>query len=124
MSDDDIHLREKLVQPGLSQEEDRIHSQAMDYLKKSAGKGTSWQKVCDGLKIADAELKKIILDDFVKITIAERHFQGSVGLKQISKDLAIPMDVLVKAKEEMFAEVQAVSLQAYHLTRKPGETKH
>lgn len=124
MSDDDIHLREKLVKPGLSAEEDRLHDEAIAYLKKTTNSGQPWKKVCDGLRIRDEELKRLILDDFIKITIAERHFQAQEGLKQIAKTLGLPMDVLVKAKEEMFAEVQAVSLQAYHLSKQTGDKMH
>ncbi|MBF0284033.1 MAG: hypothetical protein HQL51_06195 [Magnetococcales bacterium] len=115
-SDDDYHLRHQVNASGFSAEDDRIYEQAMAFLRQgvAAGKRT-WEQLAEDLKVADGELKGIILDDFIKITLAERHFQRNEPIKQIAKTTRIPMDWLMQARQSMMREVEEASIRAYHL---------
>ena len=116
---DDYQLRFHVADPGYSAEDNRIYDQAMAAIGQAMAAKTAWNKVADGLTmVADAGFRQIILDDYVKITLATRHFQNSEGLKDIAKTTGIPMDLLVQSKQEMIREVEEASVAAYHLTQK------
>ncbi|MEO5366208.1 MAG: hypothetical protein H7831_07595 [Magnetococcus sp. WYHC-3] len=115
--DEDFHLREEVVKTGFSDEDDRIHALGLAKIDEWLKGGKAWGWIERSLKIADAELKAIVLDDYVKMTVARRHFQGGESLKQVSREAKIPHERLIKAKEEMLEEVKDASVKAYHLTR-------
>ncbi|MBF0107803.1 MAG: hypothetical protein HQL76_01320 [Magnetococcales bacterium] len=118
---DDYQLRFHVADPRFSAEEDRIHDQAMAALAVALEQKTPWNRMADCLTmVASEEFRQVILDDFVKITLAARHFQNSEGLKQIAKSTGIPMDLLIRSKQEMIREVEEASVAAYHLTQKGG----
>ncbi|MBF0632777.1 MAG: hypothetical protein HQL89_17595 [Magnetococcales bacterium] len=122
---DDYQLRFRVADPGYSEEDNRIYDQAMAAIEKAIAAKTAWNKVVDGLTmVADEGFRNVILDDYVKITLATRHFQNSEGLKNIAKATGIPMDLLVRSKQEMIREVEEASVAAYHLTQGgEGDTK-
>lgn len=117
MSDEDYHLRFQVVDPGMTRDDDRIHEEATAFIRARVAEGWTWEKVGKGLKVADAELKAIILDDFLKVTIAERHFQGGEGIKEVAKALNAPVKVLMDARQAMIAEVEDAAIKAYQLTK-------
>lgn len=122
-ADDDYQLRFQVANPGYSKENDQIYDQAMTAIAKAVESGVTWKKIPEHLSmVADAQFRKIILDDYVKIVLATRHFQNTEGLKQISKDTGMPMDLLVGSKQEMLREVEESAVAAYHLTQQGGDS--
>lgn len=121
-SDDDTHLRFQVADPGFSQEEEAIYQQSMAQLQEGMAQGMAWDKVVERLVVTDEVFKRLIVDDYLKITLANRHFQGGEGLKAIAKATRLPMDSLVRAKEEMIQEVSEASERAYHLTQAKGKS--
>ena len=63
--------------------------------------------------IFNAGCKAVIVDDYLKITIAERHFQDEQPLEEVAAFLKIPVDRVEAAKESMLREVQKASLEVY-----------
>ncbi|MBF0179119.1 MAG: hypothetical protein HQM03_03720 [Magnetococcales bacterium] len=119
---EDYHLRFHVANPVFSEEQDRIHDQAMRTLEESLTRGDSWSAACGKLKVADAGFKEIILADFLKVMLAERHFQGGERLKQIARELAIPLNQLVTLKETMIREVAESTQRVYRLSQsQPAE---
>lgn len=114
---EDYDTRFQVVEPGFSKEQDRLHQEAMDFLSQQLNNGQSWKSASESLKMDDKVLKSVVLDDFLKITLAQRNFQGGEGLKSIAKSLKVPMELLVAIKEDMIREVKEASIQAYHLTK-------
>ncbi|MBF0428247.1 MAG: hypothetical protein HQL94_04935 [Magnetococcales bacterium] len=116
-SDDDYHLRFQVVDPELTVEQDQLHGEAMTLLKEALAAGCSWSQASESLKVVKGELKAVVLADFLKILLAERHFQGGERLKGIAKELGVPMEMLVALKESMIREVQESSQRAYRLSQ-------
>ncbi|MBF0212615.1 MAG: hypothetical protein HQM00_03505 [Magnetococcales bacterium] len=114
---DDYHLRFQVVSPEFTEEQDRQHTEAMTRLRAELAEGRSWEEAIRGVKIADAGFKELILNDFLKVLLAERHFQAGERLKAIAKDLGVSMDLLVSLKESMIREVSASAQQAYRLSQ-------
>ncbi|MBF0309778.1 MAG: hypothetical protein HQL56_09640 [Magnetococcales bacterium] len=121
MSDDDYHLRHEVVQSNFSSEDDRLYEESMAYLEREVAAGHSWERIVKELRVADVELKGIILDDFVKIILAKRHFQGGETLQAVANATRIPGKVLESARRSMLKEVEEAAIKAHHLVqeRKP-----
>ncbi|MBF0096876.1 MAG: hypothetical protein HQM04_01140 [Magnetococcales bacterium] len=118
---EDYDARFEIVQPGFSEDQDLLHARAMDFLKKKIKKGESWKTATAELTIADETFKAVILDDFLKITLAERHFQGKEEIKSIARLLQVPVELLEAVKGAMIREVRDASIEAYHRSR-PEQT--
>ncbi|MBF0368353.1 MAG: hypothetical protein HQL52_02750 [Magnetococcales bacterium] len=114
-SDNDYDTRFQVIDPKFTPEEDRVYETEMAALKRRIKGGDSWNKAVKQCKLDDGELKKIILEDFLKITVAERHFQGGDSLKKVAKTLKVSLKDLMAIKESMLKEVQAAAVKAYHL---------
>ena len=119
---EDYDTRFEVVQPGFSEDQEQIHAQAIAFLNSKLKKGESWKKAADALTMADASFKAVILDDFLKITLAERHFQGGEEIKSIARFLQLPVELLAAVKDDMIREVREASIEAYHRSR-PGQTR-
>ncbi|MEO5346642.1 MAG: hypothetical protein H7834_09725 [Magnetococcus sp. YQC-9] len=116
-SSDDYHLRFQVAAPTFSAEQDRQHAEAMEQLKRLLAEGRSWEAATRGIKIADESFKQLVLADFLKILLAERHFQGGERLKAIAKEIGAPLELLVSMKEEMLREVSDSAQEAYRISR-------
>ncbi|MBF0184747.1 MAG: hypothetical protein HQM06_10220 [Magnetococcales bacterium] len=114
---EDYDARFEIVQPGFSEDQDQLHSRAIDFLRKKIKKGEPWKKAADDLTIPDASFKAVILDDFLKITLAERHFQGKEEIKSIARLLQVPVELLEAVKGDMIREVRDASIEAYRRSR-------
>jgi len=116
--EDDYQLRFHVADPGYSEEDNRIYEQAMVAIGKVMEKGSGWDKVEGCLTmVSDPGFRRVILDDYVKITLALRHFQKEEGLKKIAKATGMSMDLLMRCRQEMMQEVEVSSVAVYHLTQ-------
>lgn len=121
-SEEDYHLRFQVADPAFSAEWERIHEEATGQLKASLAAGRKWPEASRALKVADPELKEVILSDFLKVLLAGRHFQGGERLKGIAGELGLPLEQLLAIKEAMIREVQESSERAYRLSQsQPAE---
>ncbi|MFC1512854.1 hypothetical protein ACFL5J_00210 [Thermodesulfobacteriota bacterium] len=89
----------------LSDEENRIYEKAVAILRSELDQGRTFDHACEQLDVADQELRALIIDDFLKILIAEDHFGGGKGLDDIALCLGIPYETLETARDEMLQEV-------------------
>ncbi|MBF0160425.1 MAG: hypothetical protein HQL58_12990 [Magnetococcales bacterium] len=122
--EDDYHLRHQVIDTGFSAEDDRIYEMAMIEIRRKVQQNIHWDRIIAELKVVDEEIKRIVLDDFLKITVAERHFQGQESLKRIGQSLHIPMDRMLAIKQNMLREVEDAAINAYHLSRQQEENKN
>lgn len=114
---DDYHLRFQIAAPSFTEEQDRQHTEAMTGLRAALANGKKWNEAVRMLQIADASFKEVILNDCLKVMVAERHFQGGERLKGLARELGLPLERLVSLKEEMIREVIDSSQQAYRLAQ-------
>ncbi|MBF0176065.1 MAG: hypothetical protein HQL63_04355 [Magnetococcales bacterium] len=122
--DDDIHMRHQVVQSGFSQEDDKLHTAALEAIQRELAQGRTFAWVEKNLRLDDPEIARIALDDFLKMAIADRHFNGKESLKGLAKSLRVDVDRLIKAKKEMIDEVKEASIKVYHLTKGMSEPDH
>jgi hypothetical protein len=98
---------------GLSPEEDRLHVEGFAAIVAGLAAGLGFDEACARLGVADAALRALIVDDFLKVRIAERHFQGGRTVAEVAEELRIPAARVARAREEMLAVVAREAVEAF-----------
>jgi hypothetical protein len=98
---------------GFTPEEDRLHEAGIAAIRDGLAAGLGFDAACARVEAADADLRRIIVDDFLKVTIAQRHFQGGESTEAIAAALGISAERVEFARKEMLAEVAAASVDAF-----------
>jgi hypothetical protein len=98
---------------GFTPEEDRLHDAGIAAIRAGLAAGEGFDAACGRIEAADPELRRIIVDDFLKVTIAQRHFQGGESTEQVAGALGISTERVEHARREMLAEVAAASVDVF-----------
>jgi hypothetical protein len=101
-----------------TEEESRIYNEAMDNIMAALQNGSSFDEACASLDIADGELKGFVVDDALKVLIADIHYTKNLPLEHIADTYKIPMDIITKANKEMMQDVEIASSEVY-MTQHP-----
>ena len=102
-----------------SPEEERLHEAGFAKIQAALAAGLVFDKACEGIEATDPELRRVIVDDFLKVTIAQRNFQGSESTSDIAASLGIATERVEAARLEMLSEVAAASVDFFR--RQGGE---
>lgn len=94
-------------------EEDRIYNEAMAKLKEAMAGGLSFAEACAAVEVADPELKGYIVDDALKVLIAEHHYGKGMPLPEVAATLKAPLKKIVAAHREMLEDVGESSAALY-----------
>jgi hypothetical protein len=86
-------------------EENRIYEEAVKSFREAVSSGKTLQQAYESYAIEDPELKSMIQADFLKIMIAERHFEKRQSLEDVAKGLAVAVDLVKKTHARMLQEV-------------------
>ena len=98
-----------------SPEEDKIYFESIAAIREEMKNGLTFDKACDTIKVENEELKKCILDDALKIMIAEMHYGKGVSLGDVASVLNIPIGKVSVASLEMLEDA---GVAAAELNRK------
>lgn len=98
---------------GFTPEEERLHAEGFAAINAAMAAGQGFDAACERVTAPDAELRRIIVDDFLKVTIAQRHFQGGESTGQVAAALGIAVERVEQARREMLAEVAAASVDVF-----------
>lgn len=101
------------VPGGFSAEEERLHTAGFATIREGLAAGLDFEKACAGIKATDADLRRIIVDDYLKVTIAQRNFQDGESTSDIAAALGIGIERVELARREMLAEVAAASVNVF-----------
>lgn len=104
---------------GFTAEEERLHEAGFAAISAGLEAGLDFAAACARVEAADEDLRRIIVDDFVKVTIARRHFQGGESAAAVAAALRAPVERIEQARREMLAEVAAASVDVFR--RQGGE---
>lgn len=102
-----------------TEEEERLHVAGFAKIQEGLSAGIGFDRACEGIEATDAELRRVIADDFLKVTIAQRHFQGPESITDIAASLGIAAERVAATSREMLAEVAAASVDVFR--RQGGE---
>lgn len=107
------------VSGGFTAAEERLHAAGFATIDEGLAAGLGFEKACAAIEAADADLRRIIADDYLKVAIAQRHFQGTESIGDIAAAFGIPPGRVEAALREMLAEVAAASVDVFR--RQGGE---
>lgn len=102
------------VSGGFSAEEERLHEAGFAAISAGLAAGLGFDEACARIGAVDAGLRRIIVDDFLKVTIAQRNFQAGESTGGIAASLGISVERVEFARQEMLAEVAAASVDVFH----------
>ena len=91
-----------------------MYEKAEAAIREKLGQGLDFDSACAAVKVADEQLRKGIIDDMLKVLIAEEHFTKGVSLDDMAKKLGIETARLEKAKSEMLEDVKNASVKAFY----------
>jgi hypothetical protein len=104
---------EKTAAGGFTPEEERLHEAGFAQIREGLAAGLDFAKACERVAAPDPDLRRIIIDDFLKVTIAQRHFQGGESIAAVAAALGIPAERAEIARTQMLAEVAAASVDVF-----------
>jgi hypothetical protein len=96
-----------------SDEESSIYDAAVAKIRSGLKNGLSFHEACSAVDVADVELKSHIVDDVLKITLAEMHFGQGVPLPKVAETMKIPAKELSVAIAEMLDDVGITAAEEY-----------
>jgi hypothetical protein len=103
-----------------SEEESRIYNEAMDNIMGGLQKGLNFDEACAATEIGDADLKAYVVDDALKILIADMHFVKGLPLQHVADTYGVSMDAVVKASREMMEDIEATTSEIYRSSQPGG----
>jgi len=100
-------------EPDFSEEEDRIYNEAVETIRSALAEGLGFDAACGRVTVGSADLRRTIFDDYLKITLAEEHFNKQRSVEDVAADLRVDPARLLRARAEMIEEVRESSLEAW-----------
>ncbi|MGD1075358.1 MAG: hypothetical protein ABR903_04680 [Thermodesulfovibrionales bacterium] len=88
-----------------TEEEGRIYKKYIEVIRSSISNGVKFDVSCDFVTVEDVELRHLIIDDALKVEIAEMHYGKGLSLLDVSKKLGVSMERLFKANTEMMEDI-------------------
>jgi len=114
---------DELPEDAFSSESEKVYMAALKAVKAGMTKGYDFDSASATVDIQDEQLRQTVLDDVLKVIIAEEHFTKKIPLDQISRTLNLPLERLEKARVEMLEDVENSEITAFHDDIKKG-TEH
>ena len=97
-----------------SEKEEKIYEEAITQIKEAMDAGLGFDEVCAKLVIEDEQFKLLVIDDYLKMVIADLHFSKEQSTQEVADILKIPEARIASARAEMLDEVLQTSVDAYH----------
>jgi transcription initiation factor TFIIIB Brf1 subunit/transcription initiation factor TFIIB len=86
-------------------EEDRLYVEAVGKYRAAVEAGKTLRQAYESYSMDNKELEAFIQADFLKIMIAERHFEQRQSLDDVAKALAVSPDLVKDTHKRMLQEV-------------------
>lgn len=105
---------EGLPDDAFKTETSKMYEKAEALIREKLDQGLDFDSACAAVEITDEQLRKSIIEDMLKVLIAEEHFTKNVSLDNMAKKLGIEVARLEKAKTEMLEDVKNASIKAFY----------
>jgi hypothetical protein len=86
-------------------DESRIYEEAVNSYREAITSGKTLQQAYESHAVEDPTLRSLIQADFLKIMIAERHFEQRQSLEEVARALAVSVDLVKETHARMLQEV-------------------
>ncbi len=94
-------------------EEDEIYESAISKIKEAIKNGLNFNEACCIVKVDDLKLKRFIVDDALKIMIAEMHYEKDMSLPVVADTLKVPLKAVNIANMEMLEDAGATTAEMF-----------
>jgi len=88
-----------------SREEEKIYDRAIEEIRQNLKRGMRFEDACNAIDVKDDELKMLILEDFLKITIAEKHYTERKTFDEIAEELDVSPDIIKRTYQIMLDDI-------------------
>ncbi len=95
-------------------EENRKYKELTGKITDAVKNGMGFDQACDSVSIEDAELKKNLIEDALKVLIAEMHFAQKMPVEIVAEKLKIPVECVNAARNSMIEEVKETAIKSFH----------
>jgi len=106
-------MSENINDKNFSEETDTIYRESIEIIRSNISNGAHFDHACELITVQDKKLKDLIIDDALKIEIAELHYGKGLPFTDVSKKLCVSMERLVKANTEMIDDIQNTAVEIY-----------
>ncbi|MBA4372918.1 MAG: hypothetical protein C0402_08645 [Thermodesulfovibrio sp.] len=86
-------------------EADRQYMLEIRHIREALARGLGFDEAIALIEEKDEEVKSGIIDDTLKVLIAEEHFAKGIALEEMAQGLKIPVERLESAKKSMLDEI-------------------
>lgn len=86
-------------------EADRQYMLEIDRIRKGLDRGLGFDEAAALIGEKDEKVRAAIIDDALKVLIADEHFAKGVPLEQLAQRLKLPAERLESAKKSMLDEI-------------------
>jgi hypothetical protein len=102
-----------------SEEESNIYNEAMDKIMEGLSNGLAFHAACDSVHVEDEKLREFIMDDALKIMIADIHYIKGFSLQHVADSLQVSIDTIQRANTEMLEDIGTTVAEMYRIDN-PG----
>jgi len=103
-----------------SEDESRVYDEAMDKIMEGMRSGLTFYESYSAVIVEDEQLKEFIIDDALKIMIADIHYTKGLSLQHVADTLRISMDRIHKANSEMVEDISITAAEIYKMNNPGG----
>ncbi|MFC1770097.1 hypothetical protein ACFLZI_03485 [Nitrospirota bacterium] len=97
----------------LSSDEEKQYDESVKRIQKAINQDMTFEQAVSLVDVENKKLKAAIVDDALKVLIAELHFTGGMTLEDTAKKLRLSVEIVSKARQEMLDTVEAEAIQKY-----------
>ncbi|GAB4490325.1 MAG: hypothetical protein OHK006_23040 [Thermodesulfovibrionales bacterium] len=95
---------DELPDDAFASEEDKAYERAFATIRQGLLDGLDFDSAAAKVDVGDPELRRVIIDDMLKVLIAEAHFGKNQPLEALAEALGLPLELLQRTREIMFEE--------------------
>jgi len=97
----------------LKDDDARFYEESINRIKKGVEQEMTFEQAVSLVDVKDDKLKAAIIDDALKLLIAEMHFVAKKSIEDVAKKLRLSKDAVTKARQEMLDSVEDSAIEAY-----------
>ncbi len=117
-------MSEKTDYKQFTEEEERVYRKNIEIIRSNIDNGVKFDLACEFIDVADPHFKDLIIDDALKIEIAELHYGKRIPLRDVSVRLGVSVERLLRASTEMIEDVIRSSEEMMLRQDKRGRPTH
>jgi hypothetical protein len=101
---------------GLPKDDTSAYEDQVNRIRNAVAKGIPFEQAAGLAEAPTNEMKAAIVDDALKVLIAEQHFTGGKSTAEVARKLKIDVKLVDKARKEMLKAVEAEAIAAYRVS--------